>query len=347
MCGITGLLVAAGRGRRVAAGSGASVASLKQRGPDDTACGFATARAWRSAARACDPRPLAPGPPADGVRGRLLTMVFNGEVYNFAAVRAELDALGHRFRSSGDSEVVLAAFQQWGRGGRREIHRHVRDRPVERARAAHAAARPPRREASLLRVGRQGVLVRLGAEGPARLPRLEAEIDRDALGEYLQYGYVSAPRSIYRDVRKLPGHWMELGEVGEPAVREYWSPSTTSSSSRATGELRAPPQRQDDRRLPPAHRLGRPGGRVHSGRHGFLRGRRDPAEARRRGSAHLHHRIRRPALRRGAGRPLFKAMGIGLADLAIARLAVERSIRDGRGANIAQPQQARPRLRRT
>ncbi len=44
---------------------------------------------------------------------------------------------------------------------------------------------------------------------------------------------------------------------------------------------------------------------------------------------------------------LFKAMGIGLADLAIARLAVERSIRDGRGANIAQPQQARPRLRRT
>ena len=44
---------------------------------------------------------------------------------------------------------------------------------------------------------------------------------------------------------------------------------------------------------------------------------------------------------------LFKAMGIGLADLAIARLAVERSIRDGFGANIAQPQRARPRLRRT
>ena len=44
---------------------------------------------------------------------------------------------------------------------------------------------------------------------------------------------------------------------------------------------------------------------------------------------------------------LFKAMGIGLADLAIARLAVERSIRDGLGANIAQPQRARPRLRRT
>jgi asparagine synthetase B (glutamine-hydrolysing) len=41
-------------------------------------------------------------------------MVFNGEVYNFAAIRAELEALGHRFRSSGDSEVILAALWQWG-----------------------------------------------------------------------------------------------------------------------------------------------------------------------------------------------------------------------------------------
>jgi asparagine synthase (glutamine-hydrolysing) len=50
------------------------------------------------------------------------------------------------------------------------------------------------------------------------------ELDRDALGEFLQYGYVSAPRSIYRNVSKLmPGHWLELGEVGEPAVRCYWS----------------------------------------------------------------------------------------------------------------------------
>ncbi|HET6264386.1 MAG TPA: asparagine synthase C-terminal domain-containing protein, partial [Usitatibacter sp.] len=43
-------------------------------------------------------------------------------------------------------------------------------------------------------------------------------------GEYLQYGYVSAPRSIYKDVSKLmPGHWLELGEVGEPVAHEYWS----------------------------------------------------------------------------------------------------------------------------
>src|SRR3979411_2152212 len=43
-----------------------------------------------------------------------LTMVFNGEVYNFAVVRAELEALGHRFRSTGDSEVILAAIGERG-----------------------------------------------------------------------------------------------------------------------------------------------------------------------------------------------------------------------------------------
>ena len=53
----------------------------------------------------------------------------------------------------------------------------------------------------------------------------KAEIDSDALGEYLQFGYISAPRSIYKGVQKLlPGHWLELGEVGEPVARRYWSP---------------------------------------------------------------------------------------------------------------------------
>src|ERR1700755_1561473 len=50
------------------------------------------------------------------------------------------------------------------------------------------------------------------------------EIDRDAVGEDLQYGYTGAPRSIYKDVHKLlPGHWLELGEVGEPVAHAYWN----------------------------------------------------------------------------------------------------------------------------
>ena len=40
-------------------------------------------------------------------------LVFNGEIYNYRELRSELEALGHRFRSSGDTEVLLAAYQQW------------------------------------------------------------------------------------------------------------------------------------------------------------------------------------------------------------------------------------------
>src|SRR5205085_2889765 len=50
------------------------------------------------------------------------------------------------------------------------------------------------------------------------------ELDRAALGEYFQFGYISAPRSIYRQVHKLrPGHWLELRETGNPITRCYWS----------------------------------------------------------------------------------------------------------------------------
>jgi asparagine synthase (glutamine-hydrolysing) len=227
MCGITGYWVRRGDATRWLDDLGASVETLRSRGPDDSG-------AWvRPGGRVAlghtrlsilDLSPLGHQPMRshDGA----LTMVFNGEVYNFAQVRAELEALGHRFRSSGDSEVVLAALGQWGIGA------------VDRFVGMFAIALWNERERRLVLIrDRMGVKPLYYAWNGAELwfgSELKAlrafeawkpGIDRDALGEYLQYGYVSAPRSIYRDVKKLlPGHWLELGEVGEPAVRRYWSP---------------------------------------------------------------------------------------------------------------------------
>src|SRR5258706_7431306 len=155
-----------------------------------------------------------------------LTMVFNGEVYNFSIVRAELEALGHRFRSSGDSEVVLAALQEWG------------GKAVDKFIGMFAIAVWNEREHRMLLLrDRMGVKPLYYAfDGShfwfgSELKALRAfsgwkpEIDRDGLGEYLQSGYISAPRSIYRNVRRLlRGHWLELGEVGEPVARPYWTP---------------------------------------------------------------------------------------------------------------------------
>jgi asparagine synthase (glutamine-hydrolysing) len=154
-----------------------------------------------------------------------LVMVFNGEVYNFREVRSELEAHGHRFRSSGDSEVVLAALGHWGLAA------------VERFIGMFAIAlwRESERRLWLIR-DRLGVkplyyawdgrVLWFGSELKAlrAFRAWRAEVDRSALGEYFQFGYVSAPRSIYRRVFKLPpGHWLELSDSGEPVTRCYWS----------------------------------------------------------------------------------------------------------------------------
>ena len=226
MCGITGYWVRRGDATAWLDDLGASVETLKQRGPDDS--GVWVRQGGRVALghtrlSILDLSPLGHQPmrTPDGA----LTMVFNGEVYNFAQVRAELEALGHTFRSSGDSEVVLAAIGQWG------------IKAVDRFVGMFAIAIWNERERRLMLIrDRMGVKplyfawngneLWFGSELKAlrAFDAWKPELDRNAVGEFLQYGYVSAPRSIYRNVQKLmPGHWLEIGEVGEPVVRQYWS----------------------------------------------------------------------------------------------------------------------------
>jgi asparagine synthase (glutamine-hydrolysing) len=229
MCGITGYWTRRGDPGNWLQDLGASVASLKQRGPDDSGVwvrpgGRVALGHTRLSILDLSPLGHQPMKSADGS----IMMVFNGEVYNFAVIRAELESLGHRFRSSGDSEVILAAFQQWG------------VKCVEKFVGMFAIAlwNEQERRLMLLR-DRMGVkplyyawngnTLWFGSELKAlrAFDAWQPEIDRDALGEYLQFGYVSAPRAIYKNVHKLmPGHWLELGEVGEPVAHRYWTPHT-------------------------------------------------------------------------------------------------------------------------
>ncbi len=227
MCGITGYWARRGDPSPWLADLAASVESLRQRGPDDHGVwvrpgGRVALGHTRLSILDLSPLGHQPMRSPDGS----LTMVFNGEVYNFAMVRAELEALGHHFRSSGDSEVILAALQEWGVAA------------VDKFVGMFAIAVWNERERRLwLLRDRMGVKPLyyafdgshfwFGSELKAlrAFAEWQPRIDTDALGEYLQYGYISAPRSIYRDVRKLmPGHWLELGEVGEPVARAYWTP---------------------------------------------------------------------------------------------------------------------------
>jgi asparagine synthase (glutamine-hydrolysing) len=153
-------------------------------------------------------------------------MVFNGEVYNFREIRRELEALGHRFPGSGDSEVVLAAVSQWGVEA--ALPRFI-------GMFAIALWHKPTRELHLVR-DRLGVKplyyhwdgrrLMFGSELKAlrAFSGWQPRIDDEALNDYLRYGYIADPHAIYRQVRKLPpAHRLVLDEQGRLALHRYWS----------------------------------------------------------------------------------------------------------------------------
>jgi asparagine synthase (glutamine-hydrolysing) len=152
-------------------------------------------------------------------------MVFNGEVYSFPEMRRELEGLGHAFRGQSDSEVLLAAFVQWG----------VRD-AVRRFVGMFAIALWDRREHQLWLIrDRLGIKPLYWGEVAGAfvfaselkafcaLPEFGRRLDSAVMPLYLRYGYVPSPLCIYQGVRALePGCLLVAGESGEPRVERYW-----------------------------------------------------------------------------------------------------------------------------
>ncbi|MBP0462573.1 asparagine synthase (glutamine-hydrolyzing) [Roseomonas sp. PWR1] len=155
-----------------------------------------------------------------------LAIVFNGEIYNFQEVREELRALGHVFRTSSDTEVILHGYRQWGAD------------VVHRLRGMFAYALHDAREETFIlardRVGKKplsyavvdGVLV-FGSEIKSLLvwPGMKREADLSAIHDYLTYQYVPSPQSAFVGVRKLPPASMLVvrrGRMGEPQRYFDW-----------------------------------------------------------------------------------------------------------------------------
>ncbi|MEN3339142.1 MAG: hypothetical protein V7647_2818 [Acidobacteriota bacterium] len=151
-------------------------------------------------------------------------VVFNGEIYNFADVRAELVARGHRFRTGSDTEIIVHGYEEWG------------DRCVDRFRGMFAFAvwdGPARR--LLLARDRLGVKPLYYAEVPGRgivfgseikSLLLDPDVPRDwrpdAIDAYLTLLYVPAPDTVYRAVHKLPPGHVLVAERGGVRVSRYW-----------------------------------------------------------------------------------------------------------------------------
>ncbi|RIK68613.1 MAG: asparagine synthase (glutamine-hydrolyzing) [Planctomycetota bacterium] len=154
-------------------------------------------------------------------------IVFNGEIYNFREIRERLAALGYRFTSECDTEVILAAYDEW------------QDACVEKFRGMFAIAMfDPNRQRIILFRDRLGIKpfyyywdgarFAFGSEvtALAALPGLDLNVCTDALWNYLRQAYVPGPMSIFTRVRKLTqGHSLEFDlRRREPLVRRYWDP---------------------------------------------------------------------------------------------------------------------------
>lgn len=155
-----------------------------------------------------------------------LSIVFNGEIYNYNEIRDELIAIGHSFQTHSDTEVILHGWKEWGQDS---IHKW-------RGMFAIALLDTEKQELICIR-DRPGVkpfyysfqdgLFLFGSELKCLMahPRFQKEIDPAAVASFLQYGCVSGAHSIFKQTQKLlPGHILRLNfQTLEISTEQYWN----------------------------------------------------------------------------------------------------------------------------
>ncbi|SMH57934.1 asparagine synthase (glutamine-hydrolyzing) [Azospirillum agricola] len=240
MCGFCGFLLDAdGRAASAVATAGGFAAvvgrmndRIAHRGPDgdglwaDEPAGMALGHR-RLAIVELSPLGRQPMESADG----RLVIAYNGEIYNFPELRAELEAAGHRFRGQSDTEVLVEACAAWGIG--RAVRRLVGIFAFalwDRHERALTLVRDPLGVKPLYWTRQNGALL-FGSQPKALRahPAFTAGLDRDALAAYLRFSYVPAPHSIFEGVRKLePGRILTVRPGREPEETVYWDVATAA-----------------------------------------------------------------------------------------------------------------------
>lgn len=171
----------------------------------------------------------------------MLSIVFNGEIYNFAELREELKILGHRFKTASDTEVLINAYYQWGTDC------------LSRLRGMYAfAIWDARREQLFLardRFGKkplylweQGQNMLFGSEVKSLLahPAVKAELDHHSVLDYLHYRYVPGPNTFFKHIHKLPPGCFALYRQGTLTIENYYTPpDATVSPGADPGEAKA------------------------------------------------------------------------------------------------------------
>jgi asparagine synthase (glutamine-hydrolysing) len=167
--------------------------------------------------------------------------VFNGEIYNFRELTAELQSRGHQFRTRSDTEVIVHAWEEFG------------PRCLERLQGMFAFAIHDARRRELFlardRLGQKPLHYIDGPDGFAFASEIKAlrsllpasaGLDTQAIAEYAAYGYSLGERTIYQEIRRLaPGHFLQLqldADPRVPRIERYWDVQPQADESRSESE---------------------------------------------------------------------------------------------------------------
>lgn len=222
MCGIAGLFALDGRPAATAVVQRMTDA-IAHRGPDGEGV-------WVEDVCGLGHRRLAIIDLSEGGRQPMATpdgryvITYNGELYNFHELRTELQGRGHRFVSRSDTEVLLAAFAEWGNGALGRFNGMFAFAIYDREERRLTLARD-RYGVKPLYVARVGELALFGSEVKAILahPGFVRRLDHEALVEYLTFQNFFTDRTLFKDVRLMaPGSVLVFEPDREPREHVYW-----------------------------------------------------------------------------------------------------------------------------
>lgn len=228
MCGIAGVLHRGppleGARERDRLQAQAMAEALQHRGPDRRT-------AWVSASGRChlgharlEVIDKVTGDQPMGNEDGTVTVVFNGEIYNFQRLRAELQREGHVFRSRSDTEVLVHGYEAWGDALVERLDGMFAFALWDEPRQRLLLARDPAGKKPLF-IYRDASRIAFASEMKAfwALPAVDDRLDRAFLPLYLAYGYVPTPGTPYRAIQKLPAASLLVVDERGESERRYWA----------------------------------------------------------------------------------------------------------------------------
>jgi asparagine synthase (glutamine-hydrolysing) len=235
MCGIAGFVGALQNNADGAELLGAMCQAIQRRGPDGD--GFFHEGEVGLGMRRLSIIDLSGGWQPIYNEDRTLTVVFNGEIYNYAALRADLLKRGHTFSTHSDTETLVHGYETWG------------DDFPSQLRGMFAFALWDRKRRRLLlardRIGikplyytivHQTLFFASEIKALLQVPEIDRRFSMEAVNAYLTFGYIPDSSTIYEEIRQIPPGAMMIWEEGRGIIKPYWSLPATPPSLRTPEE---------------------------------------------------------------------------------------------------------------